>query len=290
MKITARKFRDSNGNGTWDAGEQPISNWEIHLYNAGTTDHWLDSPGFTDASGNVVFTVDKDGAKYDVVEIIPGAQGWVATTPVSVEVTANGDQTVTFGNWKPIDITVYKFRDSNGNGNWDGGEHPLANWTFEIFLAGTTTYGRAEQDSKGTTDSSGKIVFVVDNDGRQYDVVETLPDASWEATTPGGVKQTLTANGNQTLFFGNWQPMEITARKFRDSNGNGTWDAGEQPISNWEIHLYKAGTTDHWLDSPGFTDASGNVVFTVDKDGAKVRRGRDHSGWPRLGCHDAGEC
>jgi hypothetical protein len=202
--------------------------------------------------------------KYDVVEIIPGGQGWAATTPVSVEVTANGDQTVTFGNWKPIDITAYKFRDSNGDGHWDTNEDPIQGWEIRLYKAGTN-----EQwlDSPGWTDASGKVTFTVDKDGAKYDVAEIIPPGQgWVATTPVSVE--VTADGMAAdVIFGNWIPMDITASKFYDVDQDGIWGANEDPIEGWMIEL-RDGVTDALLDVQ-YTDVTGAVVWTVDSDGTK---------------------
>jgi hypothetical protein len=264
ITITAYKFRDTNGNGLWDKPEeQAIPGWTIELRDS--SNNLIDSQQ-TDSAGAVTFLVDRDltaTTTYIVREIIPVGQGWVATTDVQVSVTAEQDQTVKFGNWIPMDITAYKFRDTNGNGTWDGGETGIPNWTIELrFAAGNTLY------LTETTDGSGKAVFTVDTDGTLYNVVEVIPAGQgWVATTATSFPRTA-AQPVADVIFGNWIPMDITAYKFRDTNGNGTWDKpSEQPIANWTIELRFAGSNNLYLTEQ--TDSNGKAVFTVDTDGTQ---------------------
>ncbi len=84
FNISGYKINDTNANGTWDAGEQGIQNWEITLYNstlvkiANTT---TNATGFYNFSGLVNGT-------YRVAEEVK--PGWINTSAILKVVTVSG--------------------------------------------------------------------------------------------------------------------------------------------------------------------------------------------------------
>ncbi len=89
----------------------------------------------------------------------------------------------------PTEIVVAKFYDVDADGVWDGrdevgGEVPIPNWHIELRLAGDDSLV-----SCGLTDASGEIRFLVDSDGTDYVVIETLV-GNYTNTTPLSVPVT----------------------------------------------------------------------------------------------------
>jgi hypothetical protein len=257
VSIEAYKFRDTNGNGIWDEpAEQPIAGWTIELRLA--SNNSLVATQLTDGGGKVSFLVNQGTTQYVVKEIIPAGLGWEATTLTAFTVSASQNQVVEFGNWIPMQITAEKFRDSNGNGNKDAGELPIAGWEIRL------TPGIANPDI-AFTNSSGLVSFTVDRDGSAHTVSEIIPvGQGWAATTPTSVQVNASLPAPHVVF-GNWKPIDICAYKFYDADMDGNWDAGEPPIENWRIRLLRGNT----VVSCDLTDEEGEICWTVDKDNAQ---------------------
>lgn len=258
VAIEAYKFRDTNGNGTWnDPPEQPIAGWTIELRLAST--NALLGTSLTDGGGKVSFLVNQSTTNYIVKEVMQSP--FVNTTPLSFTVSASQNQAVEFGNWIPMQITAYKFRDTNGNGAWDATESPIAGWEIHLSpgIAGANT---------AFTDATGKAVFTVDRNGSQHVVSEIIPPGfGWAATTPASVP-VVAGLPAPSVVFGNWIPCTISVFKFYDRNQNGVWDQPAEPaIPNWKIELHN-GLTNALIDTK-FTNSTGQVVWIVDMNGTQ---------------------
>jgi hypothetical protein len=102
--IVGTKWNDMNNNGTWDAGESPLSGWKIWLdLNQNGVEDAGDSYDITDGSGQFMFSVPAPGAYLVGEEMKPG---WSQTWPggpgtQSVNVTASGvPLPALFGNYQ----------------------------------------------------------------------------------------------------------------------------------------------------------------------------------------------
>jgi hypothetical protein len=261
--IKAYKFRDTNGDGVWDPTEPPIPGWEIQLWDGATLAQTL----FTDAGGLVEFVVPEEPTKmYTVKEVIPAGQGWAATTPTSNNVFATSEPDVTeFGNWKPINLCVEKFRDSNGNGIKDLGEQPINNWKFDLEMWDGANWVHVATEY---TDVTGKACHgPVDADGTLYRWCEDLT-GGWVVTNGLACREVTAQLSPVTPLFLNWRPVDIEAFKFYDTDESGTKNGSEPFIQGWKIELRTTG--DVVLDTK-FTDAGGKVKFTVDADGTTYK-------------------
>jgi hypothetical protein len=239
-----------------DAGELPISGWTFQLFK----NNILIDTVQTNAQGVATYgPVDMDGTVYQWRETLPA--GWAVTTGgTSQNTTANvPNPLVTFGNWMPINLTVRKFRDTDGDGVLDVGELPIQGWSFQLYKNNVLV-------TTVQTNAQGVATYgPVDKDGTVYEWRETLP-ANWAVTSVGGTTQSTTANtANPTTTFLNWQPTDLCGVKYYDANTNGTRDVGEPFIQNWliEIRLKSSNT----LVACGHTDANGEFCITVDGDG-----------------------
>ena len=240
-----RKFNDLNGNGVWDGGEPALFGFTFEIY---------------DSNGNLVttFTTSQQdnclklpAGTYTVKEV--GPSGWTPTTPDPATVTINAGQATTLivGNTqqpKEGTLCILKFEDTDGDGQQDPGENPLAGWQFEVY------------------DSAGNLVTTVTTAGQQDVTCITLPEgtytikevaqAGWVATTPDTQTVTISAGSSTTVAFGNQreQPKEGTlcVLKFEDLNGNGQQDAGENLLAGWQFEVY---------------DSNGNLVTTITTGG-----------------------
>ena len=134
--VTVQLYQDANGNGSIDAGVDPL---------VGTTT--------TNGSGNFSFTGLLTGIRYIVnVDTAQSAltsyfgAPFSATTPnpYNVGTLSGTDNAADFGFHKgaipgPASIGDLVFLDANGNGTYDAGDSPLANVTVRLYAGGGST-------------------------------------------------------------------------------------------------------------------------------------------------------
>jgi uncharacterized surface anchored protein len=245
--IDVYKFYDTDMDGLWDDGEQPIDSWPMVLKD-GEGD--IIASALTDADGKAVFDYLVPG-DYTVIE--DDGDGWFATTPDTVDVIlASGQNAVVeFGNAEYSYINVYKFNDLNTNGVWDEGEPPIENWIILLWNDGPQV---------SNTDSNGEVVFGPLMPGT-YTIEESTDDGQWTNTTPSSVEVTVGPGETAQVDFGNYESSVITAYKFDDQNANGVMDLGEPLLEGWNMILYK------WIDGgwqevdQKLTDSLGKAAF-----------------------------
>lgn len=215
--LEVRKFRDDNQNGVWDSGEPEISNWKVYI-----NGQEYRTP---------VIGLQLEPDTYTVTE--ENRSGWIAGTGISRTVTLEkGEhQVILFGNYPERttpdgnSLTVRKFNDVNGDGNWDSGEPEIKGWPITI---------------NGNLYSTP--VYLYDLSPGDYQVVEENRNG-WEATTDTSVPVTMPATGSRAVLFGNRQltleteKTTLTIRKFFDLNRNGVWDEGESEIVDWKVFI-----------------------------------------------------
>lgn len=155
-------------------------------------------------------------------------------------------------------ISGYKYNDLNGNGTWDGGEPPLANWVIRLY----NSSGNVRTTS---TNGGGYYEFPLDGLGPDtYSLTEDLQPGWVAKQTPGpigvgfGIGDFRFENNN----FGNYQLASTSGRKFEDLNGNGV-DDGDPAVTAPSFTINLNGTTGGGQPvslSTG-TDPAGNYSF-----------------------------
>ncbi|RCK73213.1 MAG: hypothetical protein ANABAC_0100 [Anaerolineae bacterium] len=251
-KITVKKFEDKNGDGSKGTGEGWLNGWNFTVYDSNGNQV---ASGSTSGSGSVNFGSLVSGT-YTVTETVQ--TGYLPTTSGGATQTVvlgyDQTQTVTFGNARLAEICVYKFEDSDGDGQKDEGEPYLPGWTFTLYDS------QNNQIASGVTNENGKVsfwVFVPYNQSKTFKAVET-PQAGYYPTTP--TEQTTTSvsyGGWAELFFGNAPYGSIKVTKFEDLNGDGDRDDGEPFLPDWEFELVK----DNQSIANGTTGQDGTLVF-----------------------------
>jgi subtilisin family serine protease len=178
-KIEGSKWNDLDQDGIWDGGEPALADWTIYLDS--DNDGQLD-PGelstTTDTDGSYAFRLQP--GTYIVAEVMqPGWSQTYPSSPGTYEVELEEEEVVPgrdFGNFlsNPAEIRGSKWHDVDGDGEWDGDESALSDWTIYLNNGEFST----------VTDSNGNYAFtglVPDI----YIVSEELPP-TWEQTYPGG--------------------------------------------------------------------------------------------------------
>jgi len=229
--IQGMKFRDHDGDGIKDPGDEPLAGWTIIIKDSlgnviGTTQ--------TDASGNYFFGGLPPG-EYFISEVIKF--GWIQTKPNSGTYTVNlplgGSITgLDFGNSAGSVIFGHKYNDIDGDGRLDQGEPPMAGWVIILY------------DSSGhivavdSTDVNGYYGFSILRPG-VYRKREIVPDP-WVATAPLGIDTGVfvpiahdSTNDNEIIL--NFKKICVSGYKYNDRNGNGVKDPGDVGLPGWTI-------------------------------------------------------
>ena len=263
--IDVFKYEDANSNGIYDAGETPLSGWYFELY---TSAGLLYDSGMTDEAGHVYFTV----CNYDEWTVVEeNREGWTHISPsdgmLTVETPSGTDpETLMFGNFMDVWISVFKYHDRDSDGVYDdgvypGADYPIEDWEFTISGPGVT-------NTVAYTDANGYAYFLVNRAGT-YTITEE-DQAGWVHVSPlDGTSDVDVTSGDQpeVLMFGNFDTVTITVFKFDDILANGYYDGDDVPIEDWEFELYEM-IDDRWvLVATAFTDADGYATFLITHAG-----------------------
>ena len=189
VTISGVKFKDHNGNGIQDAGDQGLEGWHILVNGVDTgvatdangnysfmagpgtyTIQEVQQVGWTQTYGNAGYTVQVGNPAGD-----PGLTTAVSTnsgsTPAGVYIQSGGTDTANdFGNFKNVTISGMKFYDTNANGVKDLGEPGIAG--FRILVNGVYT--------GVVTGSDGSYSFTVGPG--TFAIKELLPSATSDGT------------------------------------------------------------------------------------------------------------
>ena len=262
VDISGRKFNDINGDGDDENGGDPgLGGITIELYRDSNGNGTFQANADvlvatrTTAAGSGAYSFPgNDRGTYFVAEQVPA--GFEQTAPASGVYTVVAQigteaSNLDFGNhFTNVAISGRKFDDRNGDGDDENGGDPgrggvtielyrdnNGNGTFEAnsdVLVATTT----------TSFGSGAYSFPSNAPGQTYFVLEQVPAGSTQTAPAGGVYTVFAQSGvnvpNQD--FGNFSPIDITisGRKFDDLNGDGDDENGGEPgLGGVTIELFR---------------------------------------------------
>ena len=172
-------------------------------------------------------------------------------------------------------VGLYKYIDSNGNGQWDNGEKALKGAKFKLAKKsdGTDFVQKDGADYEVTTGDNGTAIFTNIELGTattaNYYLVETYVPSGYtmkQSIIPATVKvsgydinniDSLIKIGNDEVKY----QGKLGVYKYEDLNGNNKWDEGEPALSGAKFKLA--------------TDTAGKNF--IQKDGAdyEVETGKD---------------
>jgi len=238
------KFYDQNQNGKKESGEVGLANWKFII----TQDGREVATGKTDNNGTWAVQELSDG-DYTITEQPNHCWRSSNTTSQIVKVETDNSLKVEFGNYEVGNLTIYKFNDTDHNGNWDAGEVPLPNWGFKVKgLNGVIDIIRYTDEKGGST------VELPAN--LRYSVSETIP-VGWRNSTPHTQSVYINPCEDTPAIFGNYRDTPINIYKFNDTNGDGIRDSDEDGLAGW----------DFWISGPNV-----NEIFTTDENGRVIYR------------------
>nr|WP_298719688.1 SdrD B-like domain-containing protein [uncultured Steroidobacter sp.] len=253
-------FKDVNANGTRDGTDTPIANVEIVARDASNV---VVATTTTDANGTYTF-VGLPAGNYTIEQTQPVGYGSSTPNSVSVTVGTGNSAGADFGE-TTSSLAGFVWTDTNNDGVRDAGEPAIQG--VVITLTGTDATG-AEVNRTATTDATGAFLFD-DLLSGTYTLSETQPAAYADGVDAAG-----TAGGtvaNDTISAIALPPgtaaagytfaevgQSVMGRVWRDSDRDGTMDAGEIGIAGVTVTLRSGGSV---VDTT-VTDADGRYVFT----------------------------
>ncbi|MEI6604352.1 MAG: SdrD B-like domain-containing protein, partial [Verrucomicrobiota bacterium] len=284
-------FRDWNGNGVQDAGEEGMAGVTVTLSGAAS------KTAITDANGNYLFsglvagnytvTVPTAGnggvpTGFTITSIPPGAAG--STTSTAITLATNQAQLTSDWGYKPggtgvIGDQVYK--DLTGDGTFSGSDTGIANVTVKLYQddngngvidSSDALIGTTATNSSGIYSFTGLATgfsYIVAADTADTDLINAFSPNSFTTTTPVLRSVVNLAGTDNTADFGYRAslPSSIGDTVFYDINGNGVYDAGTDiPLPNITVSLYRDSNGDGLADGAAIatasTDASGQYLFS----------------------------
>lgn len=266
-EITVRKFHDIDGDGIWDAGEPEIGIDQC----VGEQSQIIACPGgwpydFTAPLNGDTLT-ERFYTPYTHLAALPGTytacelslNGWAQTAlyidgvrqPTalcgSVQVIASEAHTIVFGNTQPGKVSGQKFIDYDADGVQDPEDvcpstavDPVNNpgcAGITVHLVGTDNLGNPVNRTT-VTDGNGLYEFSEVMPGTYVVTVDEPPGFFCSYPSPCNYQLSLASGQTQSgKNFGDFSLADVSGIKFFDRNGDGTRDAGEAGLPDWEIHL-----------------------------------------------------
>ncbi|HEY2838696.1 MAG TPA: SdrD B-like domain-containing protein, partial [Pirellulales bacterium] len=252
-QISGYVYSDLNDNGIKDPGEAGIPNATVYVLNSSLqvigTAH-TDSVGFYSFTnlfpGSYTLSEDQPAGYLDGKDAVGTASGILVPPDGMTNITllsgTNG-LNYNFGELLPGRITGMVHADRNGDCIWEQGEPLLANVTIQLL----NSQGVVIQTTK--TDANGEYEFDQLPPGT-YTVHEVQPIGYFEGgnmlgTASGVVSDVDTLSsivltpGLQALHYNfcEVEPASISGMVHVDTNGNCTYDPGEQLLSGVTIQL-----------------------------------------------------
>ncbi|TAG90020.1 MAG: hypothetical protein EAZ09_23425 [Oscillatoriales cyanobacterium] len=260
--IAGTKFNDINSNGRLDAGEPPLTNWEIYLdLNRNNRLDGGEPVTRTNLQGNYAF-VNVPADTYSVREVQQPGFRQTTPNPDPVNVTSNATiNNVNFGNVFFVgNISGIKYNDLNANGVRDATDPPLANWQIYIDLNTNNSLDVGEPNTLTRPDGSYNFINV--SPGRY--LVKEVQQRGWVQTTPnpGAIDITGGTNAAGINFGNNFPTGSISGFKFNDLNANGINEPTEPKVANWPIYIDLNDNNRLEPNEPStITNAQGNFSF-----------------------------
>lgn len=266
-EIRGTIWEDRNADGTRDASPPdpvlPGQQVYLDLDEDGELDAATEPFVFTDSQGRYAFAGIPEGT-YDVrmqpqsnwAQTAPGFRVWTITVPARQTVSD-----IDFGVAPPGSISGVMYYDTDDDGSFDEGEHPLADRFVFLDINGN---GVADNDEPArTTDSEGRYEFAELSAGI-YTVTHTVP-AGWSTTNASRTVTLSQSEHRHDVHFGNAGTIVITGQSWNDANANGERDPGES--GNAGFWVFADSNHNAESDAADFlyakTDAAGQYQLRV---------------------------
>ncbi len=188
------------------------------------------------------------------------ANGWTPTTVTwALETIYSGDciEVGPFGNFRDVDLEIFKYEDMDGNGVFNAGDQPIEGWEF------TVTGPCFAVPLVVETGEDGRVYVTLTAAG-EYIVTEEDRDGWMHVNPSDGTMSVEVKSGSELnpMYFGNFELGRVYGHKYYDWNLNGQWDEGEAGLAGWTIWLNGTLVGGGWLNVTRITGSDGS--FSVD--------------------------
>ncbi|MEO5511344.1 MAG: SdrD B-like domain-containing protein [Longimicrobiales bacterium] len=198
--VTVRAYVDTDGSGTFTAGDTPIVGGIVTLTNSQSA---VQTTANTNASGLATFESVTPGAYSTSLSGTPpaGAVLSSATHPTVVIPFSGQDVSTEFlFVFNPGSISGQLYRDNNGNNTFDAGDTPAPGQTVALYRGTDTT--ATGLVGTVTTDATGTFTFATLRPGDYTIKITAIPTIQ----IVGGTTQTVTVGSNAVQVF----PVKFT--------------------------------------------------------------------------------
>lgn len=241
-------FNDNNQNGVYDAGDTPKEGVTVFLTGPNGT-----STDVTNSNGEYLFDQLEPGI-YEVC--VETSAGVIFTTPTcyTVDLGDNEDYVdADFGCYEIEEGSIgdFVFYDANGNGIFDPGEDPKDDATLYLY------------------DEDGEEIAVTSSNSNGYYIFDELEPGEYTVcigASEGSVITTancydVNLGSNEDYLDADFGCMlipngSIGDQVFYDNNGNGIYDAGDEPKGGAVITITGPNTNE-----TAVTNSNGNYLF-----------------------------
>ena len=272
-------YGDLNNNGKLDSGEPRLAGVTLELLDANGNGTGIYAT--TDSNGFYRFEnlppgvygvrqVSQPDGWYDGLESVGNAGGTAHNPGDKITgATLVGGQHATnynFGELPPSSLSGYVYGDLNNNGVKNAGEQGIAGVRIELRDANGNVVATTETDANGYYKFENLApgtysVHQVDQPAGWYDGKDTAGSHGGTAHNPGDkiTNVNLPHGVHATNYnFGELPPGSIAGSVFRDDDGDGVQDPGEQSIANVKIELLNQNGD---VVATTYTDANGRFKF-----------------------------
>lgn len=273
-------FRDWNGNGVQDTGEEGLPGVTMNLYTGACPA--VGTPvktAVSDAAGTYLFSGLNAGSYCVKADTNSAPAGYSLTTANPVGVTLTQDQVFVeadFG-FRPAGAGVLDgrvFDDANGNGVFGGAEAGIAGVLVRLYEDSNGDGAPAAGDVLVAATNSGaggayvfsnlalNVSYLVDADEADTDLITHFSPNAFLATTPAlrAVSNLAGAVSGADFGYRADLPGRIGDSVFLDVNGNGTNDAADLPLPGVTVTLYRGDGGDQPL-ATAVSDGAGYYLF-----------------------------
>jgi uncharacterized repeat protein (TIGR01451 family) len=274
-------YRDWDGDGTQDAGEEGIPDVMVNLYTGACPA--VGAPfrtAISDTNGAYLFVGLGTGSFCVAVATNTAPAGYALSSvnPLGVALTLNQAYTNADFGFRPRgagSIAARVFNDRNGDGLFNGAEAGISNVEVRLYqdnngngaLEGGDLLILATNTASGGTyaftNLAAGLDYLVDADEADTDLVAYFSPNGFNNSTPA-LRAVSDLDGAWTdADFGYLAnlPSTIGDMVFLDMNGNGTNDSADVPLPNIEVTLYRYGGGGVALDAAA-SDVTGHYLFT----------------------------
>ena len=270
-------YRDTNGNGTQDPGEEGISGVNLTLTNPGPDGNFgtpddTTQTTTTDENGTYGFPNLPPGNYRVVVDNPPDGLTPTQTPPETIVVEAGQNfDTADFG-FSPQQVgsigdTVY--RDNNNNSVQDEGDTGIAGVTVTLINPGADgEFGTADDTTQTTTTNESGIYTFSNLPAGNYRVTSATPEGLTPTQTQPDTVNLQSGQNIDTVDFG-FSPQEVGSigdTVYIDTNRNNIQDPGELGREGVTVTLTNPGadgefgTADDTTETT-ITNENGNYTF-----------------------------